>query len=426
MSGARHIIKKVPDMANSLTQKRVDVSEFLYYENVITHFQPIVSIRRKVAVGLEALSRGVHRQTGELIPPGILFKSAEEQGLLLDLDRLCRKKAIEHFKTIHELNKGYLLFINLSTSLVDQGVVGSNKLKELVELNSINPRNIVIEILESKAENLSDLQLFTRNYKDYGFLIAIDDIGSGDSNLSRIHLLQPDILKVDMSIIRDLDKEYYKQEIFRSINGLSKNIGALVVAEGIETEEEALKAFELGADMLQGYYFSKPEHNLSYELLNKLDKTICHASSKYRNHILNKAELLKNRYMLCDEIIGQVVNYLESLSVGNYENALNKFIEKFAPVECFYILDENGIQLTETVYDRNKIQKDRRIIFQPAPKHTDHSLKEYFLFVKAGMDKYLSENYISLASGNLCITISKRFQGADSKEYVLCFDLNTG
>lgn len=413
-------------MSDSIALEQVDISEILYYESIVPYFQPIISIRRKVSVGLEALSRGINRDTGGLIPPNVLFKSAEEQGLLLQLDRLCRKKAIEHFKIIHDYNLGYLLFLNLSTSLVDQGVVGSNKLKDLVSEYKISPRNVVIEILESKAENLDDLKLFTRMYKDYGFLIGIDDIGSGDSNLSRIHLLQPDILKIDMSIIRGLDSEYYKQEIFRSINGLSKNVGALVVAEGIETEAEALKAFELGADMLQGFYFSKPKKSIDYEELIKLDKKICATSKKYRDHILRKAEDLKDMYKLCEDILENIVAGLNSAEENDFEQVLAEGIRNFNHVECFYILDENGKQCTNTIYNAVKINKEIRLIFQPAPLNTDHSLKEYFLFVKAGMDKYFSENYISLASGNLCITISKKFTTLSGKEYVLCFDLNTG
>lgn len=97
------------------------------------------------------------------------------------------------------------------------------------------------------------LKMFLCTYKEYGFLIALDDVGTGHSNLDRISLVKPDILKIDRSIIDNIDQRYHNQEVFKSLVNLSKRIGTMVVTEGVERKEEAILAFELGADMLQGY-----------------------------------------------------------------------------------------------------------------------------------------------------------------------------
>ncbi len=410
-------------MIEARSENRIDIKRILESESVIAHFQPIISLRRKVSVGMEALCRGFSPNSDELIPPKILFKSAEEQGLLLELDRLCRRKAFESFKIINDMHSGYLFFVNISTSLVDHGVVGSNFIRDLAHEFSINPGNIVIEIIESRVKNLSELKRFTKNYKEFGFLIAVDDIGSGDSNLSRIHLLEPDILKIDMSIIRGLDKEYYKQEIFRSIKGLSKKIGALVVAEGIESAEEALKAFELGADMFQGYFFAKPKQEIEQKVLFELNDKISGMSVNYRKRILEKVDSFKQRCKLSNAITEEIVEKLTHLPEDFFEGVLLSAMSKYPAVECFYVLDDRGIQCTETIYNETAVINEKRLIFQPAPKQSDHSLKDYYLFLKAGMEKYITEDYISLATGNLCITISKKFFTC-GKEYILCFDLN--
>ena len=92
-----------------------------------------------------------------------------------------------------------------------------------------------------------------------GFLVVLDDVGAGHSNLDRIPLIRPDIIKIDRSLITGVDADFYKQETFKSLVSLSRRIGALVVAEGIETEREAVAALELGADLLQGYFLGRPQ-----------------------------------------------------------------------------------------------------------------------------------------------------------------------
>lgn len=402
----------------------VNVKEIIAAENVFPMFQPIVSIKQKMTIGMEALCRGFFPDRNNVIQPYRLFGMAEEQDVLLELDRLCRRKALEEFQHLYQQNPHFLLFLNLSISLIDKGFVGSNHLQKMVQSFHINTSNIVIEILESNVKNIDDLKKFVRIYKDFGFLIAIDDIGSGSSNLSRIHLLEPDILKIDMSIIRNIDKEFYKQEVFKSIVNLAKKIGALVVAEGIETESEASTAFELGADMLQGYYFIKPQENIDHHKLDKLADFVCCSSAQFKNNVLDKYKNLQNRYKMCHDIIEHIIHELQSSDIQNLDETLEQFIGIYPPIECIYVLNHSGMQVSHTVHDKTRLLKQKRIIFKPAPKSTDHSLKDYFLYIKAGMEKYVSEQYISLATGNLCITVAKSFTAQDGIDYILCVDLS--
>ena len=87
-------------------------------------------------------------------------------------------------------------------------------------------------------------------------LIALDDMGTGYSNLERIASIKPDIIKLDRSLIQDIDREYHKQELFDFFLKLAHKIGVFVVVEGIETEAEALSCLERGADLVQGFYFA--------------------------------------------------------------------------------------------------------------------------------------------------------------------------
>jgi EAL domain-containing protein (putative c-di-GMP-specific phosphodiesterase class I) len=155
----------------------------------------------------------------------------------------------------------------------------SGYLIDRVKAYSLNPGDIVIEINESRTDDMAALTNFVERYKRYGFIIALDDIGSGFSNLNRIPLLNPDIIKIDRFILRDMNCDHYKKEVFKSLVSLASNTGALVIAEGIETSHEAILAAELGADMIQGFYFAKPENNISTD---KINNTIDEFTEKYK------------------------------------------------------------------------------------------------------------------------------------------------
>lgn len=402
----------------------IGIDEIIKQGNVFSCFQPIISVKKKCVIGLEALSRGVNPEDGNIISPAVLFRLAEEKGLVLELDRLCREKAMEEFKKLHAENDNCLLFLNINTAIIDKGVVGSGHLINMVNQMGINPNNIVIEILESKVERLYDLKKFVTTYRDYGFLIAVDDIGVGESNLSRIPLIEPDILKIDISIIRDIDKDYYKQEVCKSIINLGRKIGALIVAEGVETGQEAMLALEYGADMLQGYFIEKPQvpgkNGLTGSSFN-----IFRTAAYFRNHLTEKLRKRRRQFEFYESIVNGIIRDISDMSLEHFDGWLGKCLEANPLVECIYVLDEKGIQITDTICNSENILKQKRLIFSPALKGTDHSMKDYFIFISAGQEKYVTDQYISLATGNLCLTIAKLFQGKNEENLVLCIDINT-
>jgi len=116
--------------------------------------------------------------------------------------------------------------------------VGSGHLLKQVRQFNLNPNNVAIEIIESRVNDTGALNEFISRHREYGFLFALDDIGSGYSNLDRITITEPDLLKIDRSLISQIDINYHKQEVLKSLVNLARRIGALVVAEGVEREED--------------------------------------------------------------------------------------------------------------------------------------------------------------------------------------------
>lgn len=400
------------------------INSIIKDENIIVHFQPLISVKKRKVIGLEALCRGIDADSGEMIPPGMLFDDARREGMIIELDRLCRKKALEKYTEIHAVNTDILLFLNFDTSIIDMGVVGSGNLIKMVNELNINPSNVVIEIVESKVNDVPALKEFIIRYKDYGFLIALDDVGAGHSNLDRISLVRPDILKIDRLLLGGLDKKYYKQETFKSLVNLSKKIGALVVAEGVESEEEAICALELGADMLQGFYFARPGE-FTGQSLNGFDHKTDYMAVKYKNHIYEKIRSERQKFAGYMKITDRIIEELSSTASPDFDYELGHIINENLFMDCIYILDLTGVQLTDTYCNNFRLPRHKKLIFSPASKGTEHSLKDYYyLFINSGQSKYTTEPYISLASGNLCITVSSFFADVNDNQFILCIDFN--
>lgn len=397
-----------------------DIKDIIRNKKLKAYFQPIVYISRKLIIGVEGLVRGTVDNSDQLISPLALFDAAEKENLTLELDRVCREKVIEAYSRIFGHDNEKLLFLNIEASIIEK-VEGSNYLINQVKKHGINPENIVIEVNETKTKNVSALERFINNYRQLGFLIALDDIGSGFSNLDRISMAKPNIIKADMSLIRGIQKDFYKQEVFKALVSLASKIGAIVVAEGVESEEESIQVIKLGAQMIQGYYFSKPVEYIS----PKEENVFAHKIEKLNNNfkkLVSKAEKSeKAKLGRLFNIINTCAGALVKASCGEFDCELTEIVYGNRNIACVYILDEYGIQVSDTICLPEKSRET--CIYYSAARGTDHSMKKYFYRLKnSRLKKYITGPYISLASGNLCITISKLFTNKENKRYILCMD----
>ncbi|MFH1134445.1 MAG: EAL domain-containing protein [Pseudomonadota bacterium] len=395
--------------------------EILEKGSIGSRFQPIISMREKKVIGLEALSFGINPLTGRRIPPDVLFSLAAREMKSLELDRLCREKCLGDFSACFKGQDDYLLWLNFETAILDQIQVGTGRLLQAVQRAGLRPCDVVIEIIESKVSNLAALTEFVNLQRGHGFNIALDDVGAGHSNLERIALIKPDVLKIDRFLIRDLDVEYHKQEVVRSLCNLAQGIGALVVAEGIETEAEALAALDLGITLHQGYFYAHPDDPFTRQR-ERLNSRMEKLAESFRFRRIDRFSLRKNFFLRMADSVHQVAARLRTSSPEQFEEALHLAMISDQSIECLYILNNHGLQVSETVCNQGKLLRPHSSLFRPAPKGADLSLKDYFLLIKAGLERYVSDPYISQASGNLCVTVSQAITAADGFKYVLCVD----
>ncbi len=231
-----------------------ELNYILESENISTVYQPIVSLIDGTVIGYEALSRGP--ADSPLKSPDKLFEAARLHNRSWDLELLCRVKAI---KRASKLPKDTLLFINVDPHIFRDEKFKKGFTKEFLAEHNMSPESIIFEITEkSSIEDYKSFRAALSNYVEQGYKIAIDDTGSGYSGLKMLTETKPHYVKIDMDLIRNINKDTFKQALLDCFVRLSKVVNMKLIAEGIETEEELATLVNLGVYAGQGYFLNRP------------------------------------------------------------------------------------------------------------------------------------------------------------------------
>lgn len=228
-------------------------------ESYETWFQPIVyahgALDSPEIYSHEGLFR-MRDDSGSIVPPHLAFMLAEQADLLFSLDLVARRAAVEYFAAARLKGK---LFINFNpSSIYDPSYCLRSTAAAIYELG-LKPADVVFEVTETHQTNdLNHLKGILAFYRNAGFKVAMDDIGSGWSGLNLLQKIRPDYVKIDMELVRDIHEDVFKQNIVSSLISIAKKSGITIIAEGIETEQEASWLIDNKVDLLQGYLFGKP------------------------------------------------------------------------------------------------------------------------------------------------------------------------
>ncbi len=211
-------------------------------------YQPIVRWSDRSVFAYEALVRS----SEPTIPhPGALFDAAERLDRLFDLGRAIRSICPD---PLEKAAPEELLFVNLHVQdLLDDSLYDPDS-----PLAKVSER-VVLELTErARLEEVADVSGRVKRLRELGFRIAVDDIGAGYAGLTSFAQLEPDVVKLDMALVRDVHLSTTKQKLIGAFSDMCSNMGVLVVAEGVETAEERDALADLGCDLLQGFFFAKP------------------------------------------------------------------------------------------------------------------------------------------------------------------------
>lgn len=245
-------------------QKSVDISklelsnefnEILLSSDIRCHYQPIVNLNDKSIHGWEALARGP--QNSPFRSPLTLFDMAEQLGKLFQLEKVCREAAI---KTFGDHNPQHKLFLNIHPRTIVDPNFTTGETKRLLDKWGLKPGNIVFEITE--RHSVKDFKTFRQtldHYRNQGYLVAIDDAGTGYSGLTSIAEIKPDYIKMDKSFVDNIETNQVNRALIDTFTDFAEKIGGKLIVEGVETQEQALTLIDMGVHLGQGYFFAKPQ-----------------------------------------------------------------------------------------------------------------------------------------------------------------------
>jgi EAL domain-containing protein (putative c-di-GMP-specific phosphodiesterase class I) len=221
-----------------------------------SHFQPIVNAADAATVfGHEALLRGFGGDN-EPIPPGRIFDAARESGLLFQLDLAARQSAIRQ-AVRHGLRTR--IFVNFTPASIYDPAYCLRSTVAAVTDSGLPPYLIVFEVIESeRVDNVAHLESILAVYRQAGFRVALDDLGSGYSSLTLMGRIRPDFVKLDRELIRHVDRDPYKAAIAAKLLELAKQLKVRTIAEGVETAGELAWLRRHGADYVQGFLIAPP------------------------------------------------------------------------------------------------------------------------------------------------------------------------
>jgi EAL domain-containing protein (putative c-di-GMP-specific phosphodiesterase class I) len=234
---------------------RERLQDILLRERVRTDYQAIFRMQEGTIMGFEALSRGPRGSGLEMAKA--LFDAAEDHNLSIEIDRLCRRRALLSSGRVPSSAK---IFINTLPATLRDPHFRDKALIEFLSRAQVKPERIVIEITEHDAIENFDMFLDTMGYfTSLGMSFAVDDVGAGYAGLDMIARLKPSYLKIDMGLVRDVHASEFNRRMVKDLIALGHGIGAEVLAEGIQKEDEAQVLRAIGVDYGQGYHLAKPD-----------------------------------------------------------------------------------------------------------------------------------------------------------------------
>jgi EAL domain-containing protein (putative c-di-GMP-specific phosphodiesterase class I) len=231
------------------------LQDILLRERVVTAYQPILRMQEGTIMGFEALSRGP-RGSG-LETAAALFGAAADNKLQVELDRLCRRRALLSSSRISSNAK---IFVNTKPTTMRDPQFRGKALIDFLDKAQVAPDRVVIEITEQEViENHAIFRETMGYFTDLGMSFAVDDVGAGYSGLDTIAKLRPQYLKIDIGLVRDVHVSSVNRAMVKAIITLGHGIDAKVIAEGIGNEEENQVLRAMGVDFGQGYHLARPD-----------------------------------------------------------------------------------------------------------------------------------------------------------------------
>jgi len=245
------------DSARSRIVRSEELRHATRTEQLVCHYQPKIDLQRQRLVGVEALVRWNHPD-GRLLGPGEFLPNASEAALLGDLSRRVLEVAIAQSALWASRDLHIKISVNLSpTDLLDPDIVAF--IDDLLHRHGVQPGALMLEVTEETFMlDAAAVRQALNSLRDLGTSLSIDDYGTGYSSLSYLRRIPAQELKLDAVFVNGISSSAVDRSIVKATVALAHSLGMQIVAEGVENEGDLAELMELGCDLAQGYYFSRP------------------------------------------------------------------------------------------------------------------------------------------------------------------------
>lgn len=251
--------RQMYDRLNAEKQIENIMDHALSHHEFVVFLQPKFSVYDKSLVGAEALVRWQHPERG-LIPPNEFIPLFEKNGFITSLDFYVFRAVCARLREWSDSGHALVpVSVNLSRRHFENHDL-ARQLGDIAAGYGVPPRRIELELTESAFidDASGNLIAMMRRLREAGFILSMDDFGSGLSSLTQLKDLPIDVLKLDKTFFSTSSEHVREMALFRNVVNLSKDMGIMTVAEGVETEEQYKMLYESGCDMAQGYLFGRP------------------------------------------------------------------------------------------------------------------------------------------------------------------------
>ncbi|RBW69493.1 EAL domain-containing protein [Bacillus taeanensis] len=338
-------------------------------EQTKPYFQPIISAEEQAVIGYEVLGRIETKKGVESL--GFFFHDETvPDEYRLEVDDYIREKAIQYI--LKDAKDHLLLFLNFNVNLLmlDRGEAFLTQLNRYKD-HGLDFSRIVVEITEHDySGDIHQLCHLINYFKALGIKVAVDDIGKGASNLDRIGLLKPDILKVDLEVLNNPSESH--RDILYSLAMLARKIGASLLYEGVEDILHLNYAWRNGGRYYQGYYLARPKENF-------VDIDFCKQTlgAEFHQFILHEKTKIEAQYKLSENLNTRLVTTLKKVKhITELDQTLVHIAEELSDLSFrLYICNEDGFQESANVVK----QSDQTWALQPNYKNKNWSWRPYFL-----------------------------------------------
>ncbi|EAT15380.1 GGDEF domain-containing protein [Desulfuromonas acetoxidans] len=299
-----------------------------WLDNIITHrrltpwFQPIVDLADGKIIGYEALVRGP--SNSPLHSPANLFNAAIHCDRLTELEMLCRDVNIEFFSRLKLPGK---LFLNVSPKALLEPNFPHGFTRQTLAHYGMDPRNVVIELTENfPILDIETIRSALNHYRQEGFKVALDDLGSAYAGLRLWSELKPDLVKFDKYFIQSINRDKHKKQLIQSLQEIAKCVDCRTIAEGIETLEEYYVVQALGVTYGQGYYFSRPSPSPPQQLPS--------------NIVLNHETNQQNHFKWRTESVSGLIKTVPTTCSSTTLNTVGDLFENMPELLALPVVDE--------------------------------------------------------------------------------------